>query len=451
MNMDTGKYRIVVVDDDAISLKQARDFLNGDDMKVNCLCSGSELLLFLQKNTPDLILLDLMMPEMDGFEIYEKLCEYEEKNGLHHTPVIFMTGDGDSHVEQRGLEIGASDFIRKPFHPEVLLSRVRNIIANTKMIADLTEEATTDKLTGFYNKDYAESKMTELCKRSRGMLMILDLDNFKLVNDLYGHDMGDELLKAFADIAKSSCRAEDVFCRIGGDEFLAFFAGTVEEYVAVNFSIHLNEQIICACRSLMGEEFDIPVGVSIGCIKVPENGDYHELFKLADKALYQVKQNGRHGCHFYDTGVREVSSETFEPDMELKRMILMCTERGRSEKAMMVGQDAFIPIYRYMERFARRHPSKLAVLFFYLTAGEDVADDEFMDAMACLGNILQNNLRRNDVITKGRANGYYLLLPEIVGNDEKVVIERVTGLWEKSAHYRSITLGYVCDSVGAGG
>ncbi|MBR3524677.1 MAG: diguanylate cyclase, partial [Lachnospiraceae bacterium] len=264
------KYWLVVADDDYLCLTNVKALLDDDNMRVSCVRSGVELLKFLKKNEPDLILLDVVMPELDGFETYRRLREQEEEDGHRQTPVIFLTGGEDSENEQRGLALGAADFIYKPVKRDVLLSRINNIISNSKTINDLAEEAVTDHLTGFYNKAGTEERMAELCRCGGGMLMILDLDNFKLVNDLYGHDMGDQVLKSFADISRQCSRQEDVLCRIGGDEFLVFFRNAKSERAVAAFSERLNERILNECRKMMGVDFSLPIGVSLGCVSVPE-------------------------------------------------------------------------------------------------------------------------------------------------------------------------------------
>lgn len=252
---------VVVVDDETISLTNARNLLSAQDMRVSCLRSGHDLLTFIEKNEPDLILLDVMMPEMDGFETYRRLREKEDRLGRRPTPVIFLTGENDSEAERRGLKIGAADFIRKPFDRDILLSRIRNTITNTKTIENLTEEATLDRLTGFLNKAHGTAVVDEMCSHETGVMAILDLDSFKLVNDIYGHDMGDQVLRSFADTIRRCTRDKDVVSRIGGDEFLAFFPKLEEDDALQALTERLNEQLVEACVRLMGEDFDIPIGI----------------------------------------------------------------------------------------------------------------------------------------------------------------------------------------------
>ncbi|MCR5097775.1 MAG: response regulator, partial [Lachnospiraceae bacterium] len=203
-------YWIVVVDDEPLCLTETKRLLSEHDMRVSCLRSGRDLIKFIENNTPDLILLDVIMPEMDGFETFNRLRYLEDKMARKRTPVIFLTSDKDNESEQRGLRMGASDFIHKPINDVVVISRIINSIKNQKTIDSLKEEATIDKLTGFYNKDSGTKRIADHIIFSTGALMMFDLDNFKLVNDLFGHDMGDEVLRAFSDIVRDQVRETDI-------------------------------------------------------------------------------------------------------------------------------------------------------------------------------------------------------------------------------------------------
>ena len=120
-----------------------------------------------EHGTPDLILLDIMMPEMDGFETLKNLRKLEKSKGISETPVIFLTADDKTGTESKGFEVGVSDFIRKPFNPEVLLRRIDNVISMQKEMNSLKNEATIDKLTGFLNKAASNSRLPGMSSRCR--------------------------------------------------------------------------------------------------------------------------------------------------------------------------------------------------------------------------------------------------------------------------------------------
>lgn len=438
-------YWLAIVDDDEVCLKNIRGLLVGENIKLTSLRSGEELLKFLERNVPDIILLDVVMPGMDGFETFERVRKYESFMERDPVPVVFLTGETGREMEHKGLKLGASDFIRKPVDREILLSRIDNILSNRNRIVSLEEETITDPLTGFFNKAGAEAKLPRLCRIGRGMLVILDLDNFKAVNDVYGHDMGDKVLKVFADIVRRNARPDDIPFRIGGDEFLLFLSNTTEERAVSAISGRLNKQLLEECQKLMGDNFGISIGVSAGCVTVPDKGaDYQELFKLADRALYQVKQNGKHGYQLYRTGIGEDAVKGNLQE-ELQKMITLCGERRGSDTAMWVGQDAFVWIYRYIEHNANRKKKSITIAVFSLLSIDGSAESITEEAIADFGSLLQKTIRKNDVMTQPHANTFCLIMPESEAGIDGI-IERLMEEWKKTKHFENIKVDYVAES-----
>ncbi len=156
------EYNIAVVDDDPIGLMHAKALLTEENMHVACMKSGEQLIKYIEHNTPDLILLDIMMPDVDGFETYIMLRRFEEHSGRANIPVIFMSGEDDSEAEEMGLVMGASDFVRKPLNKDVLIRRIQNTIKNSRKIENLQEEATVDRMTGLLNKAKGTDKISKL-------------------------------------------------------------------------------------------------------------------------------------------------------------------------------------------------------------------------------------------------------------------------------------------------
>ncbi len=436
---------IVVVDDEALSLTNAKNLLNEQDMRVSCLRSGQDLLKFMAKNEPDLILLDILMPEMDGFETYHALRQMEEETGRKKTPVIFLTGSDDSETERRGLKIGASDFIRKPFNREILIRRIYNTVQNAKTIESLTEEAAIDKLTGFLNKSAGTERIAKLCKTKTGALLVFDLDNFKLVNDLHGHDMGDQVLRAFAAVIRSNIRAEDVAARIGGDEFMAFCFGMTDENGVAHLTTRLNEQLTKEAKRLMGEGFDIPLGISTGAAMAPEHGqNYEKLFSLADGALYRAKQNGKHGAVVYRPESAEDSGEG-DPKKELARITKIVEERNDVGGAFLLGMEQFSFIYRFIKRYAMRYGGRSVKLLFVLSEEEGAQGLPLSDAASKFGLCLQDTLRRSDMILQSKPNQFFLFLPQLSEEDFPKVLQRILTAWEARAPHSGIRIEHAAE------
>lgn len=438
-------YWVVVVDDEIISLTNAKNILSGVGMKVSRLKSGQDLLAFMTKNSPDLILLDIMMPEMDGFEAYRLLRKFEEENGRKNTPVIFLTGTDNPETEQRGLKEGASDFIRKPFNKDILIHRILNTLTNVKTIETLMDEATTDKLTGFWNRAAGTKRMKEFCETKNGMMFVMDLDNFKLVNDLHGHEMGDNVLKAFANVVRKNTREEDLTVRIGGDEFTAFLCRMSDEKALAAYCKRLNEQFLEEVKKLFDGSFDLPLGISIGAVNIPNYGrDYDVLFPFADDALYKAKHSGKHGYVLY---VEEKSEELSAEDSlqkEMERITQIVEERSDKGGALLLGIDLFSSIYRFVKRFFLRHGGSISKVLFLLS-GKDA--DAVKDTAKQFGDCLQKSLRRSDVIIQNKPHQFFLLMPGLEDSDVHSVIHRVMSHWENYPHDNPVEITYISDST----
>ncbi len=437
-------YWIAVVDDEPLSLTIAKDILNEEGMKVSCLRSGGDLIRLVEKNTPDLILLDILMPEMDGFETYHALRKLEADHGRAQIPVIFLTGDNNADMERRGLKAGASDFIRKPFNKDVLVGRIVNTIENSRKIESLTEEATTDKLTGFLNKAGGEKKISELCSKMRGVLTVFDLDNFKLINDLYGHDMGDQVLMAFSDVMRRNVRSTDTLSRIGGDEFMGFFLeAPVNEFIAA-LTKRINDQLIDECIKLMGEDFNVPIGISVGAACTPEDGtDFHELFRYADECMYRIKQNGKHGFAIYDPDA-ETTDTAGDAELEIGRVSKIFGERNETDEAMELGADPFTSVYRYMMRRARENRETVTKVLIHMQAeaGSDITSEaeEF-------SAILKKSLRVSDVFTQLQTGHFFILLHDMPEAGCECVINGIIEKWTAKQTSENIRLQYSLETV----
>jgi len=314
---------------------------------------------------------------------------------------------------------------------------------NTRTIENLTEEAMLDKLTGFLNKAGVAARMPELCRTETGMLAILDLDSFKLVNDLYGHDTGDRVLVSFSNIVRQNTRADDVLCRIGGDEFLIFCRNVTDVKVIAGLAKRLNEQLAAECRRMMGPDFVIPVGVSVGAVAVPKQGtDYRSLFPLADKALYQVKQNGKHGYAVYDASLSADGADQ-GLDGELARITQILGERGEPGSALWLGQDDFTSVYRFMLRSMKRSGGCAEKLLFLLSGGDD--ETALPDLADRFGAVLRDVLRAQDAIFQSKPAEFLVLLPGC--EDAERVTQRILDAWQETPHHERCTLTYVSEPV----
>jgi diguanylate cyclase (GGDEF)-like protein len=432
---------IVVVDDDSTNLKMAGHILSKHNKRVTAMTSGYALLDYIKGNIPDIILLDIKMPDMDGFETLRKLRALEKELNINEIPVIFLTANEDVSTEMRGFEVGVSDYVRKPFDPEILVKRIDNIIGKQEQILKFQEEATIDQLTGLLNKAATKDKMTGICGRMSGYLMIIDLDSFKLVNDIYGHSMGDEVLKSFADILRK-CFSEDcVIGRIGGDEFLAFSPEIDSEDDLKPLTERLNASMTEKAKQLMGQDMTIPLGVSMGAAFISgKNSDYEELFKAADKALYNVKQNGKHGCAVY-SAESEYEDEVI---MNLKTISMILSERNIPDRALQLDRESFIYVYRFLIRYIMRYRKKACKLLITLSEGS--VGGNFDETCDMFLTHVMDHLRKSDIVMQYRKNQVFVFLTDIKEGAVLQVIGNIINSWNEQKE-GSLSITYEYDFV----
>jgi diguanylate cyclase (GGDEF)-like protein len=291
--------KILVVDDTPINIRVLGNLLV-DEAQIFFATSGREALASARREQPDLILLDVIMPDMDGYAVCRAL---KSEPATREIPVIFVTGLADAMDETRGLEAGAIDYITKPFVPAVVRMRIRNQLALRRatnelhvLNAELRRLATTDALTGVSNRRHFFDEVAEEMTRMRryghqAALFMLDLDHFKQLNDSFGHDVGDRALVEASVTVRQTLRAHDLFGRLGGEEFAGFLPETDFER-AVAVCERLREKI--AAIELPLETGLARFSGSIGVVAVDARQESIGMaLKRADQAMYAAKQSGR--------------------------------------------------------------------------------------------------------------------------------------------------------------
>ena len=418
---------IVVVDDDATNLKMAGHILSKHNKRVTAMKSGYALLDYIRENVPDIILLDIKMPDMDGFETLKKLRSLEKELGINEIPVIFLTADDDVTTEMRGFESGVSDYVRKPFDPEILVKRIDNILGKQEKLLRFQEEATLDRMTGLLNKTATKDKMVAVCNRVSGYMMIIDLDSFKLVNDLYGHSEGDEVLQCFSKMLQENITGDSVIGRIGGDEFLAFSSEIKSEEDLKKLSDELNIGLVENVKRILGDDMTIPIGASIGAVYLTgRNSEYEECFKNADKALYNVKKNGKHGFSVYSASGDEKEEEETN---NLRNISMILAERNVPNCALQLDKDSFIAVYRFLIRYILRYKKNACKLLFTLTrlGGQD--DTTFDENCEAFCKFVKEHLRKSDLIMQYRKDQIFVFLSDTKESSIPKIINNIVEKW----------------------
>ncbi len=290
------KQRILVVDDERFNLTVLAELLKAD-YTVILAKNGEQALERAAKQAPDLILLDIMMPEMDGYQVLKAL---KMNPATREVPVIFITGLKGEEDEEKGLLLGAVDYIAKPFHPAIVLARVKIHLKIMRQRKLLERIALLDGLTEIPNHRSFDERFTLEWQRAMRnqdplSLGILDVDYFKQYNDTYGHGKGDKTLKAVAKtITRKLKRPSDFTARYGGEEFVILMPRTDAQgarSVAETICKAIEDEQIDHCSSTVSQWLTVSIG---GATVVPsQNQSKGLLFETADTMLYTAKENGR--------------------------------------------------------------------------------------------------------------------------------------------------------------
>ncbi len=289
------KPKLLIVDDQRINIRALYELFR-QECDVLMATSGEQAIALSKSELPDLILLDVMMDDIDGYEVCRRLKADALTQNL---PIIFLTGKDTRNDEVLGFELGAVDFISKPFHPVVVKARVQTHLAMQLQANLLRSHALIDGLTGVPNRrkfdEYSETVWRNGQREQTPLsLLMFDVDFFKRYNDRYGHQAGDVCLKSVARyLAQAPGRPYDLLARYGGEEFACLLPNTAAEGAVL-----IAEKMLAGIRELQIEHLDSIdniVTVSIGvATKIPSpDSTINDLIAAADKQLYTAKAAGR--------------------------------------------------------------------------------------------------------------------------------------------------------------
>ncbi len=311
------KPSILIVDDVPKNLQVLINILKEEDYRVAVASSGPQAITMVKENKPDLILLDIIMPDMDGYDVCRELKASPDSKDI---PIIFLTAKAETENVVDAFREGAVDYVTKPFNSIELLSRVKTHIAvkqsrdtimrmNEKLKEEVEERirvaeelekknavldrmAVTDGLTRLYNHRHIIERLThEIAEATRYKfelsIIMLDIDHFKRINDNFGHQVGDEVLVKVSEAITDLLRQVDLVGRYGGEEFLVIIPHTDREG-----SIITAERIRQEVEAIKFDNNDIKVTISGGVCTLDKE-DCSELIMKADNLMYKSKQKGR--------------------------------------------------------------------------------------------------------------------------------------------------------------
>lgn len=282
---------VLIVDDQPENIQALAAILSNEVRSLFAL-NGEQALLKVAEKPIDLILLDVMMPGIDGFTVCERL---KQDPATADIPVIFVSGRTEGVDEERGFAVGAVDYVHKPFLPAIVKARVRTHIRLRQLVQQLAAMARTDGLTGLPNRRALDAHFSQEHARalSEGRplsMLLVDLDHFKQFNDQHGHAVGDSVLRLVSNCLQQQLRSEnphtdDFIGRWGGEEFVLLTAR------ALPAALGLGERLRAAVAALSCEYGAITTSIGVAELRPGEAA--HTLFQRADQAIYAAKAEGR--------------------------------------------------------------------------------------------------------------------------------------------------------------
>lgn len=355
----------------------------------------------------------------------EIIAEYERCSGSQFDPELaevfiemlkegYIVGGGPAKEELRNTG-------------EILLDSV---------LRECMEEAANifmiDTLTRLYNKTYAQSHVDELLRSGhKGALFMMNIDNFKHINDIYGHIIGDQILKIYADVIRNAAVEGDILCRVGGDEFLMFAIDMVDKEEAGKRAAKIIDALAVNMAEInMSENIFTSIGIAI----YQAGDDFLTMYKKADMALYFTKRNGKNAYHFFENDEDEDEDGDGANNADIMNIRNIITGRmDFSQRTLNLAYGEFQKIYNFITRYVDRGSTDALLLLLTVKNRRmglaDLSEQE--EVMAELKNAISGSLRKSDVYTRYSSSQYIVVLVDAVGEDGSVIIQRIKTSFDK--------------------
>lgn len=289
-NNNGAPFRVLLVDDSRAQALLTERTLNAAVILTRVVNNPTHALRELEDFNPDLIMLDMYMPECSGPELARMIRQCERFDSV---PIIYLSGEDNLEKQLQAMRHGADDFLTKPVAAAHLVATVRNRLFRSR---SLKARMVRDSLTGLYNHTYILQLLEEACVQSQRSgrplsVVMVDIDHFKQINDSYGHPMGDRVIKSLALLLKQRLRKTDMIGRYGGEEFLLVLPGADQEQ-AIKVADELRERFVQMTFQAAGQAFSSSLSAGVTACQ-PDLGSCMDWVSLADEALYRAKQQGR--------------------------------------------------------------------------------------------------------------------------------------------------------------
>ncbi|HYW37756.1 MAG TPA: diguanylate cyclase [Terriglobales bacterium] len=306
MDTSSPELKILVADDSPVYRKLVEQSLSQEHCAVLLAKNGRQAIDLFAEHQPGVVITDWTMPDISGIELCQRI---RREFAQSYAYVILLTGNTDKEKVIEGLASGADDYVTKPFHPGELQARVkvgRRMVEMHRQVQDknrqLEEMALTDPLTGLPNRRaidvWAIRQLSAAARHDFSIWVAMaDLDHFKIINDTYGHDAGDTVLKGFAEVLRSSTRQSNICGRVGGEEFLVVITHAEKEDVTIAIE-RIRKHFETRKFTVAGKTFGNTASFGIAGFCRMASPNFSDLVTRADAALYSAKQKGRNRIEF---------------------------------------------------------------------------------------------------------------------------------------------------------
>lgn len=367
------RVKILVADDDPTLRMVMEAFIRKMGYEVLLAENGQQAVDLFESDAPDLVILDVNMPVMDGFTACSTLKQHPSRPNV---PVLMVTGLSDDEDIERVFAMGADEYISKPLHWVVLKARIEWLLKRRWVEQELEHRAFYDVLTDLPNRQLLIDSLSRSLAHNRrrntySALMFLDLDNFKTVNDTLGHHVGDDLLKRVASKLRSALRNEDIVARMGGDEFVVMLGELDADLEEASQSAWIvSEKLIdLVAEKVVEGGVELKVGTSIGIAMYPvdegeSEQDVDTILMQADTAMYEAKDGGRNRAAMYHPSMREQA-------MQRLTLLNALTQAVSNEDFELYFQPQY-------DADRQLHGAEVLLRWFNKDAGEMVSPADFI-------------------------------------------------------------------------
>ncbi len=420
---------ILMVDDVAINLKCAAEVLE-NDYQISMAKSGMAAMEQLHEAVPDLILLDINMPEMDGFTVFECM---KAKAEYSHIPVIFLTAETNPAKEIKGRNMGAADYIHKPYDPDDLKKRVADVLAKQNEAGKGDAKALPES----QNK-ILESAATE---KKDGYFVLFSIEQYSRIRDMMGLWDTEDVTAKVLKVLREDAGEDSGYCHLGEGRFAVFLAGKFEKEQIKTIVRRLIAGVEFEVNDMIPAEYELKISVSAGVSQKPGDGQtYRQLFECADKALYFVKQSGKRSYYFYSTEDNEIKEASEDKSPIFVMQIRRLFEEKESEAS---DEELFEKACGILGRHLRIQKQYAQAVWIRIEGDKS----EELKADRVLDKIIEGSLRKGDIaISCSPGRGLIILMNASKENGDRI-LDRISQKWDEFLPEATVRPVYEIKSV----